>query len=189
MSATKHAQSIKKDSKDYLTTALLQLLQSRDLHDIKIIHLVERAGVSRMAFYRNFNTLEDILIAYFKPKIDEIFHHIIIGISQDDKLTIMEEYFTEYEGILKLASKRNFEYIIQQIFSENMANFYDTNMDWKELTYTQCKYWKSFMSAGVYNIWHEWIMGGRKESLIDIHNLIGEFQNSTMNALLRQKDV
>ena len=65
MSATNHAQKIKQDSKDYLTTALFQLLQTKCLNEIKITDLVKRAGVSRMAFYRNFETIDEVLIEYF----------------------------------------------------------------------------------------------------------------------------
>lgn len=34
MAATKHAQQIKQDSQDYLATALLQLLATKDLADL-----------------------------------------------------------------------------------------------------------------------------------------------------------
>lgn len=44
-----------------LETALLQLLQEQDIRDISIEALVQRAGVSCMAYYRNFGSKEAIL--------------------------------------------------------------------------------------------------------------------------------
>lgn len=69
MAATKHAQLIQKDSQDYLTEALFQLLEKKSLEEIKVTELVTRAGVSRMAFYRNYQGLEDIIRQYFAPKL------------------------------------------------------------------------------------------------------------------------
>lgn len=65
MAATNHAQAIKQDSKDYLTTALLQLLEKNIYSSITVSQVVRRAGVSRMAFYRNFDSLDDVLTRLF----------------------------------------------------------------------------------------------------------------------------
>lgn len=77
MSATQHAQQIKEDTRSYITTALFQLLKSHDLNDIKVTALVKRAGVSRMAFYRNFDSVEDVLNDYFGGKIHQLFDDVI----------------------------------------------------------------------------------------------------------------
>lgn len=60
MAATEHSKKIKQDSQTYLITALLQLLKTKDFTDITVTQVVKRAGVSRMAFYRNFDTLDDV---------------------------------------------------------------------------------------------------------------------------------
>jgi AcrR family transcriptional regulator len=77
MAATKHAQLIQKDSQDYLTEALFQLLEKKSLEEIKVTELVTRAGVSRMAFYRNYQGLEDIIRQYFAPKLSRMFDNVI----------------------------------------------------------------------------------------------------------------
>ncbi|WP_054654296.1 TetR/AcrR family transcriptional regulator [Secundilactobacillus silagei] len=94
MSATQHAQQIKQDSKQYLTTALFQLLATKDLNDIKVTALVKRAGVSRMAFYRNFDTLEDVILQYFGPKIQSLFNDVILQVPEKQKLGDMTEFFS-----------------------------------------------------------------------------------------------
>ena len=89
MAATQHAQQIKQDSQTYLTTALLQLLETKDLSDITVAQVVRRAGVSRMAFYRNFDTLDDILIAYFRPLIAARFNDVVNQAPQNEKLSAL----------------------------------------------------------------------------------------------------
>ena len=46
---------------EYITDALLLLMQRKDYKDISITELCEKAGVTRMSFYRNFESKEDIL--------------------------------------------------------------------------------------------------------------------------------
>ncbi len=76
MAATKHAQEIKNDTKDFITTAMLQMLAKEKLQALTVSRVCKRAGVSRMAFYRNFNGLEQILYEYYQPKIAAVFDTI-----------------------------------------------------------------------------------------------------------------
>ncbi|GEO69676.1 TetR/AcrR family transcriptional regulator [Levilactobacillus acidifarinae] len=183
MAATQHAQQIKQDSQTYLTTALLQLLETHDLNTLSVTQVVKRAGVSRMAFYRNFDTLADLLTAYFQPKLTARFNDIVTGVPQAEKLTAIGQFFQELAPTLKLAERRGFEGIIQQIFNQNMEDFYQTILAETPLTSVQQRYWTKFMSAGVYAIWREWLLTGQRESLSTIHDLIAGFQRQTMASL------
>lgn len=183
MSATKHAQQLKQDSQDYLTTALFQLLETHDLHDIKITALVKRAGVSRMAFYRNYESLEALLRAYFEPKVAALFNDVILQASHEKKAANMVAFFEEFEHTLTLAVNRHFEDIIRQIFNDNMARYYPQTAVWQQLTPTQQTYWVAFMSDGVYAIWRQWFLDGRQAPIETIHGLVGAFQRATAVAL------
>lgn len=48
-------------TKEAIETALLFLLEKKDLQQISISELVKKAGVSRNAFYRNYKSKEEIL--------------------------------------------------------------------------------------------------------------------------------
>ncbi|WP_252898590.1 TetR/AcrR family transcriptional regulator [Secundilactobacillus odoratitofui] len=93
MSATKHAQQIKEDSQAYITTALFQLLETKDLGEITVTALVKRAGVSRMAFYRNFETTADVILKYFASKINQVFDDVINQVPTEEKLTEIDHFF------------------------------------------------------------------------------------------------
>lgn len=183
MSATKHAQQIREDSITYLTTALLQLLETRPLADIKVTALVVRAGVSRMAYYRNFDTLEDILRGYFEPQITRLFDDVITQVPSEQKMNDLQQFFDEMSHALRLASVRNYEYIIQQLFDANMVRYYNDLIPDMSVDETTQRYWVRFMSAGVYGIWREWLLHNEGETLADMHVLIGTLQRATVAAL------
>lgn len=47
-------------ARECMVTALIQLLNEKPLSAITVSELTERAGVSRMAYYRNYHTKEEI---------------------------------------------------------------------------------------------------------------------------------
>ncbi|WP_125573770.1 TetR/AcrR family transcriptional regulator [Levilactobacillus huananensis] len=183
MAATKHAQLIKQDSQDYLAIALLDLLKNHDLNDLTVTQVVKRAGVSRMAFYRHFDTLADVLTAHFTPIMASGFSDILRHAPEEQKLIALGEFFSKLGPTLKLAADRGFEPVFQQLFEANMQHFYAVTMTWDGATPTQQKYWTQFMSAGVYRLWREWLLNGQQESLMTMHDLLAAFQSGTMTAL------
>lgn len=50
--------------RDYIMEAMLQLLEKRSFESITITELVQRAGVSRNSFYRNFRDKENVITQY-----------------------------------------------------------------------------------------------------------------------------
>ena len=60
----------KQFSRDCMVQALMQLLQTKSLSNITISELTERAGVSRMTYYRNYNSMDEIFISYLKDLVD-----------------------------------------------------------------------------------------------------------------------
>ena len=55
---------------DSIYTALIQLMKTKPYPEIKIKDIVDRAGVSRMAYYRNFETKDEILTKRLKIKLE-----------------------------------------------------------------------------------------------------------------------
>ena len=50
--------------RDCITKALFQLLKNNEFEDISVSDIIKRAGVSRMGFYRNFSSKENVVEEY-----------------------------------------------------------------------------------------------------------------------------
>jgi len=68
------------DSKMMIGDALLKLLKEFELEEIPILRITEEAKVSRMTFYRNFNSKEDIVLFILESFLHEI-HNAVQEIS------------------------------------------------------------------------------------------------------------
>jgi len=166
MAATKHAQTIKKDTKDFITTAMLQMLTKEKLSTLTVSQVCKRAGVSRMAFYRNFDGLEQILYEYYQPKIAAIFNIIRKNSQTSVKFHSQLDFFNTFGDDLLSSIDRGFEPIIQQIFVEEIKQFYAEDSD---------GYWTTFMSAGVYALWRKWLLDGQQKPLKEIMDFLKQF--------------
>ena len=57
---------------DSLREALYELLEMKDIDEIKVVDLIKRAGVSRGGFYKNFYLVTDVLKDDIKEVVDDV---------------------------------------------------------------------------------------------------------------------
>ncbi|MCL1994050.1 MAG: TetR/AcrR family transcriptional regulator [Spirochaetes bacterium] len=169
MAATKNAQSIKKDTKEFLTIALTELLKKSPLKDITISQVVVKAGVSRMAFYRNFDTLEQILYEYYESKIGSVFEIIKSNSAKSVKLSVHLNFFKNFGEELILSYKHGYDTIIHDIFTKMVESFYGADDNDYRIT---------FMAAGAYAVWKKWLLGGKKAPLEEVMRIISAFDGA-----------
>ncbi|GBG97011.1 TetR/AcrR family transcriptional regulator [Lactococcus termiticola] len=165
MAATEHAEKLKLETKAYLCQSLLELLEEKELAKISISQLCQRAGVSRMAFYRQFQSLDEVLLSYFEDKISATFSQLKNDDNQLSKLQIQEQFFLSFETELLLAQQRGFMPLLEEIFSREIKAFFKGQVD-DEL-------WLSFVSAGTFAVWRDWILSGKGRPIGEVHDSIG----------------
>ncbi|WP_052122440.1 TetR/AcrR family transcriptional regulator [Chelonobacter oris] len=75
--------------KESITQALLRLMETQDFYAVSITDITKLAGVSRISFYRNFDSKEDVLIKHLQTEtmaelaaniIEPTTRYIFIGI-------------------------------------------------------------------------------------------------------------
>ena len=64
---------------DSIYTALLQIMEKKPYEQISITDITRRAGVSRMAYYRNYESKDEILTKRLDKTIDSIIEKIDRG--------------------------------------------------------------------------------------------------------------
>ncbi|WP_267963790.1 TetR/AcrR family transcriptional regulator [Testudinibacter sp. TR-2022] len=75
--------------KNRINQALIELMARYDFHAITITQITQTAGVSRVSFYRNFSSKEDILIKALRGDIEQHFYRT----AQSGQLTNHRELF------------------------------------------------------------------------------------------------
>ena len=94
-----------------MTEALLQLMRSKPLVEISVSELCEKAGVSRISYYRNYSSMADILVRYLNSCTDKWWEEF----SQKPE----DEFYKEFWPSL-LNEYRNNAELIRLIYDNNV---------------------------------------------------------------------
>ena len=112
-------------SKDIITLALYELvLRSNDYNAITVNDICEKAGVSRMTFYRHYNNKDDVFIAYSDERFAEFFVSIknVKNIDAKFFLTSLFNFCKRYKRQIYILSKSHQENLILSQF-ENYISY------------------------------------------------------------------
>ena len=123
----------------YIITALLQLMQKKAFDRISITELCRKAGVSRMSFYRNFESKEAVL----KKWCARITDRFVAESGINYRNNTMKEYFNTLFRIVKDD--------IDRVFFETYRDVYD-------------EYKMHFITGGIFNAYVLWIENGLRET-------------------------
>lgn len=117
----KHSEEVNRVIIDSLIEALLLLMKEYQYEDISITMLCKKAGVSRMAFYGNFETKDDIL----KRIVSTINDMVVDEIGSPFKNNTDKEYYKklftiidENRETLNLLFKAGFQYFYLERLNE-----------------------------------------------------------------------
>ena len=158
----------KKSVKSYLTHAYFVLLSKKPYIDITVSELTKQAGVSRVSFYRNFSTLDEVM-EYGLKRFYEIVTKDVLPLFIKDKhlawKKLIKEIFTHiklYNEILVGIPHQNVGYL-----SSKLSKLFENTSD-KESTNIQMKYLPFVNLSIVLSIAIVWLESGFLESVDEI---------------------
>ena len=160
---SKHNENINKVVCESLQQALIILMNKKKFSDISITELCRKAGVSRMAFYNNYNSKDDLLKQLISHHSDFLVN--VIGSPFREKTDVswyikMFEYAKENHYNLKTIFDAGFKY-------EYLATITDIVLHDKNIS-SDKRYLRLMWAGGIINTIIYWLESGMKESIDDI---------------------
>lgn len=152
--------------KKCIVDALLLLMNEKEFDDISITEICNKAGVSRMTYYRNYYTKKDIIIEYLKD-IAEDFKKESHSWQKSNEYTnknvirFLFTYFEKYAFFIKTLRKANLSGLLQECLNQYLENeiVFKNNNDPYE------KYHMYSYSGALYNVYMKWIDNNMTESV------------------------
>jgi len=155
-----------KITKESIFTSLMILMEQKNFHEISITEIAKKAGVSRMAFYRNYNLMEDIIISH----LDNFFQEYSNQILSSEKINNFEiaclyfSYFRKHERLITNLNKSNLTNLILERCTGFLYSLFQDIMFMKSCSQEEDKYCIEFLAGGFYKVLMEWAKSGMKES-------------------------
>ena len=166
MGKTNYSISLQEDSKNFITEATLQLLEAKSYTKLTVMEVVKRAGVSRMAFYRNFESIEDVLKQYQSPKFETFFDKVKqTNVNEMEELELLTEFFSVMKTDLKKSIDHEYDSIFFDILSKQTELFIQPK---NRLEYYQTKY----ITSGTFAVWKAWLSEDDGTSLAEMGALL-----------------
>lgn len=151
-------------AKECIVTALMQLSYKKEFSTITVSELTERAGVSRMTFYRNYHSKEEV----FRIYLDELVEKFRNDIYTDKKPTahgvyenilLCCRYIENYQDFIScLLHIGQGHLLLTALSSFLLSTYYKEEEDSIELYYSLLAY-----AGALFNIYAAWLVGGAKE--------------------------
>ena len=153
-------------SKQCLTDALFLLLEHKPFQKITIKELTEKAGVSRLTFYRNFDTKEDILKRYYRIHFSQYMENLDEkGISSiKGALVSCFDYWKNAENHIRLILDNHLEYFLYEPFESFLSVLLQKYHIGAHLKENQIQ----FLIGGLYFSMLHWVSGDTNMSSEDM---------------------
>lgn len=154
---------------EHITEAFLSLLSDKPIGEISISELVEKAGVGRASFYRNFDCKEDILRGYLSEKFHEWTDEWEknSGAPLSEQLRTMIAHFEKHRSFYQLLNDRGLIYFLK----DAIIGICGPKPEYEAAQ----AYMTAFVAYTLYGWIDVWFQRGMKESADEIAAL---FQNA-----------
>ncbi|PFF88517.1 TetR family transcriptional regulator [Bacillus cereus] len=165
---------INEATKEAIYIALLQLMKKKDFEKITITDITKRAGVSRMAFYRNFQRKGEILTNRLDELFKEYYEEILLKEvpSTYDFAVSFFIYFRNHNHLIKAMIQAQLHIELIPKFNQYLENIY-MNIYKNQ---SRNSYEIKFLVGGILNILISWIESDMKESNEDMAKVIERFE-------------
>lgn len=160
-------------AKECIVTALIQLSDQKPFSTITISELTERAGVSRMTYYRNYTSKEDV----FKSYMDELVEQYYMDISRIKKPETHGEYnnilhcfryFEKYNDFVSCLINIGMGGLLLNAITTYIISVYYSEDDPDTTLYYQLQSY----AGSLFNVYIAWITRGAKESVEMLSQII-----------------
>lgn len=158
--------------KECIMEALLQLMQTHEYDAITITDITQRAGVSRMSYYRNYGSKDEILMDYMYQIIREYAKELDVsnirnGFQTYDHILYSLKYLQKYKEYVLCLLKANRSQIILHGLDRYMLTITGSS---EKSFFEKCELY--YYSGALYNIFMHWVQDGMTEDIETIARVI-----------------
>lgn len=148
-----------RDIPEKITNALLELMKEKDYDSISITDIVEKAGLSRVTYYRHFNSKEDIIKRYFQLTKEKFVKQAVGNSMAENNEFMVLALFMFFKSNME-ANKA-----LRKSHLDKMLLDYLTYEFMESLPVKLDKYFAIFLAGALFNVLVHWLDNDCKDSI------------------------
>ena len=161
----------KKLNREAFAVALIELCKKNSFSSISVSAISEKSGLSRMFFYRNYTSKEEVFVLYFNDILEEYVRYAkdmkSKNITQKKLLVLTFEFFKNYKDFFSCLKSIN----LSNILFEGVIKYI---LDSYEIVDNIDKYQAINYAGGLYAVFIHWLENDFTDDLNIIVSLIME---------------
>ncbi|HVJ49531.1 TetR/AcrR family transcriptional regulator [Desulfitobacterium sp.] len=174
-------------SKQWIMQSLVSLMETKPFQEITISEISENAQLVRRTFYRNFDSKEDVLQAYFNTLVQKFISELskLSVLTTDTALRVLFGLCKRYESFFLSLKRSNmlgfmleqWNYVLPKLHAlmlDRIKNFPQTSSE------QALEYILAFNVGGTFNIVIKWIDEGMALSPDELADIVSEFSSGSL---------
>lgn len=160
-------------ARERIVAALTELMSTQDYATITITQITQKAGVSRMTYYRNYSSKEDILRKFMDDVGDCIHAKIVDQVLHKDAYQYYYTLFEtlgEYAALVNAALTAGLDGLILDCISRNMDLTFLGTLEHPVAE----KYLLRYHAGAFFHVFIEWTRSGKVESCAQMARLCAD---------------
>lgn len=159
--------------------ALVKLMKNAPLEEISVSKLCQLAGVSRMTYYRNYNSKQEILLDH----MDCVFELYYQMLAQKENLMLYDISLAFFQ--MFLGSEREFIQLVKDasysmVMMDKFHRYLEDILSLAGIADDRSTYLRSFLAGGLYKMSLDWFRDGTVMPPEDMAALLSKWY-STVN--------
>ncbi len=158
-----------------ITNALISLMEENDYDSISITDITNKANLSRVTYYRHFNTKEDILIKFFEITKDKFIEQVkannLARTPESNEIVILSLFlfFKANMNTNKCLRKAHLDMKLLDFLSNEFLKTLPVQLD---------KYVAYFLAGALFNIMINWLDNDCKDPIEEVSKPFIELQKA-----------
>lgn len=147
-------------TRECIQTALIYLMNDTPFDKITITSIINRSGVSRAAFYRNYSSKEEVLEEIVKEFYDILYK----AVSSEKFVSSPKEWYIDFFSAIQ-QHQQDFKYLIHAKLPENFHNVPKPFFRDPTVQLTPEQYYRQIaLETGFMEVVLSWFKNGMKET-------------------------
>ncbi|SHI12890.1 TetR/AcrR family transcriptional regulator [Clostridium intestinale] len=174
----------------FIYNALSSLLEEKKYEDIKITEVIERSQVSRATFYRNYDSLDDILRYELDQKFIKLSEYLYANYKSNKNtnkihpLSLLKPFlrFWYLDSLIleQLLATNKKEIIIDNILRTTKNLLEKSNIEYKENIFYD--YMLNIRSNIIFSVLETWVLNDKNLSPDELYKLTIDHLNESLTA-------
>ena len=156
--------------REHILDALLDMLEDTEITSVVVSNLVRKAGVGRASFYRNYTSVQDVLIQEERRLFSE-WHHAYNQIPESERPDFTENLLNFYKS-----NQRFYLLLYKAGLSSIVRDTILSSADISESDPNPLAYLKASIAYMIYGWVDEWMKRGMQESGTELVQMIAASQ-------------